>query len=79
VRWHRAAWRTQAEAFPAGYREAIANISSYPASADLVACLIDVFTLGKALYELRYDLENRPDWVGIPLAAVLEQIADGAP
>ena len=73
-----AAWRAQAEAFLAGYREAIANISSYPANADLVARLIDVFTLGKALYELRYELENRPDWVGIPLAAVLEQIADGA-
>lgn len=74
-----AAWSAQAEAFPAGYREAIAVISSCPANADLVARLIDVFTLERALYELRDELENRPDWVGIPLAAVLEQIADCAP
>jgi maltose alpha-D-glucosyltransferase/alpha-amylase len=74
-----AASRAQAEGFLAGYREAIAAISSYPANADLAARLIDVFMLERALYELRYELENRPDWVGIPLAAVLEQIADGAP
>jgi maltose alpha-D-glucosyltransferase / alpha-amylase len=74
-----AAWRAQAESFLAGYREAIAAISSYPANANLAARLIDVFTLEKALYEMRYELENRPDWVGIQLAAVLEQIADSAP
>ena len=25
----------------------------------------------KALYELRYELDNRPDWVGIPLKGLL--------
>ena len=44
-------------------------ISSYPANADLAARLIDVFMLEKALYEPRYELENRPDSVGIALAA----------
>jgi predicted trehalose synthase len=27
--------------------------------------------LDKALYELNYELNNRPDWVRIPLAAIL--------
>ena len=30
--------------------------------------LLAVFELEKAVYELRYELDNRPDWVGIPVA-----------
>jgi maltokinase len=33
--------------------------------------LLAVFELEKAVYELRYELNNRPDWVGIPVAGVL--------
>ena len=32
--------------------------------------LLDLFELEKALYELRYELDNRPDWVGVPLAGI---------
>jgi len=34
--------------------------------------LLELFELEKALYELRYELRNRPDWAGIPLATLLE-------
>jgi maltokinase len=33
--------------------------------------LLSVFELEKAVYELRYELNNRPDWVGIPVAGIL--------
>jgi maltose alpha-D-glucosyltransferase/alpha-amylase len=33
--------------------------------------LLPLFELQKALYELRYELNNRPDWVRIPLAGIL--------
>jgi predicted trehalose synthase len=33
-----------------------------------------VFELEKAVYELRYELDNRPDWVGIPVAGILRLI-----
>jgi maltose alpha-D-glucosyltransferase/alpha-amylase len=33
--------------------------------------LLELFELEKALYELRYELNNRPGWVGIPLAGIL--------
>ena len=33
--------------------------------------LLDLFLLEKALYEVRYELENRPNWVGIPLLGIL--------
>ena len=33
--------------------------------------LLAVFELEKAVYELRYELDNRPDWVRIPVAGIL--------
>jgi maltokinase len=38
--------------------------------------LLSVFELEKAVYELRYELNNRPDWVGIPVAGVLRLLDD---
>ena len=32
--------------------------------------LIDLFEIEKALYELRYELTNRPEWVSIPIAGI---------
>ncbi len=34
--------------------------------------LLGLFELEKALYELRYELGNRPTWAGIPLQGILE-------
>jgi maltose alpha-D-glucosyltransferase/alpha-amylase len=33
--------------------------------------LLSAYLLEKALYELRYELNNRPDWVSIPLEGIL--------
>jgi maltose alpha-D-glucosyltransferase/alpha-amylase len=33
------------------------------------------FTLEKAVYEVSYDLANRPDWVDIPLKGILGILA----
>ncbi|MFZ1545529.1 MAG: putative maltokinase, partial [Candidatus Nitrotoga sp.] len=44
----------------------------YASVADFEAAvwLIDLFELEKALYELRYEMDNRPDWIGVPLAGI---------
>jgi maltose alpha-D-glucosyltransferase/alpha-amylase len=39
--------------------------------------LIEIFVLEKALYEICYEAANRPDWIPIPLAGVVEIICHG--
>ena len=34
--------------------------------------LLNIFLLEKAIYELNYELNNRPEWVDIPLDGILE-------
>ena len=57
--------------FLGGYRLAVAaNPDLLPAPAEAQR-MLDVCLLEKALYELQYELNNRPDWVRIPLAGIL--------
>jgi maltokinase len=41
-----------------------------PAGESGVANLLSIFELEKAIYELQYELENRPDWLPIPAAGI---------
>ena len=43
-----------------------------PRTPDEVQVLLDAHLLEKALYEVRYELNNRPEWVRIPLRGVLD-------
>jgi predicted trehalose synthase len=41
-----------------------------PGNRGQLDSLLAIFELEKALYELRYELDNRPDWVPIPVAGI---------
>ncbi len=41
-----------------------------PSGQPAIERLLTVFELEKAVYELRYELDNRPDWVRIPVAGI---------
>jgi trehalose synthase-fused probable maltokinase len=41
-----------------------------------IASLLAVFELEKAIYELRYELDHRPDWVRIPVAGIVRLLED---
>jgi maltose alpha-D-glucosyltransferase/alpha-amylase len=47
-----------------------------PTNRDELKILLSVYLLEKALYELGYELNNRPDWVRIPLLGVLQLLED---
>ena len=59
------------------YAKAIRGCPSFPAGLAQATDLLRLFVIEKALYEIGYELANRPDWAGIPLAGVLA-IVDGA-
>jgi maltokinase len=65
--------RTRA-AFLDGYFETV-DSTLLPHGQDAVRKLLSVFELEKAVYELRYELNNRPDWVAIPVAGI-ERLLD---
>ena len=65
------AWRIRASrTFLKAYDEATSE-SRLVADAETAAMATDAFALEKALYEIAYEAENRPDWIGIPLRGVL--------
>jgi maltokinase len=71
-------WEEQArERFLEGYRAAV-DPSLVPTGAAMDK-LLTVFELEKAVYELRYELNNRPDWVKIPVAGIVRMLEQEVP
>jgi maltokinase len=63
-------WEERArESFLAGYLEAV-DSALMPPGEPPTRTMLSIFELEKAVYELRYELNNRPDWVGIPVAGI---------
>jgi trehalose synthase-fused probable maltokinase len=64
-------WEDRArDAFLHGYFDRV-EPSLLPPGESPTRQLLAVFELEKAVYELRYELNNRPDWVAIPVAGIL--------
>lgn len=71
-------WEAPArEAFLGGYRGAVAQAPVRLAPEDDVAftSACSFFECEKAVYELAYERNNRPDWAGIPHAALRKLLA----
>ena len=63
-------WEQRArEAFLGGYFSTV-DPTLLPAGQAATEKLLQIFELEKAVYELRYELNNRPDWVPIPVAGI---------
>jgi maltose alpha-D-glucosyltransferase/alpha-amylase len=66
-----------AAAFLAAYSSAASGEVWWPADADEQRLLLAAFTLDKAVYELAYEIANRPDWIDVPLGALEVLIGSG--
>ncbi|MGH7425260.1 MAG: putative maltokinase, partial [Candidatus Methylomirabilales bacterium] len=63
-------YRWVSASFLRAYLHAAAGASFLPPARGELEVLLDAFLLEKALYELAYELDHRPDWAGIPLRGV---------
>ena len=67
-------WQQQAaEAFLDGYEDVARESALASARAEMDG-LLELFVLEKAVYELKYEVDNRPDWVRIPLNGLLNTL-----
>jgi trehalose synthase-fused probable maltokinase len=69
-------WEARARSeFLDGYTETV-DASLLPPGEEAMVRLLAIFELEKAVYELRYELDNRPDWLSIPVAGIVRLLED---
>lgn len=69
-RWAEAWSRCAANRFLGQYYETSGAARYLPTDSWAKAKLLEMYLLAKAIYELGYELNNRPEWVGIPLEGI---------
>ena len=57
-------------AYLRAYLDTAKDAPFIPRSKEETAALLDIFILEKAVYELNYELNNRPEWTAIPLKGI---------
>jgi maltose alpha-D-glucosyltransferase/alpha-amylase len=71
-------WRLWVSAaFLGAYLDTAGSASFVPRDREQLRVMLDTLLLNKAIYELGYELNNRPDWVRIPLNGILELVGEG--
>ena len=57
-------------AFVKSYLETAGEADFIPRDREDLLLMLNAFLMEKAIYELGYELNNRPEWVGIPLIGI---------
>lgn len=74
-RWAEAWSRCAANRFLAEYYDTSGSARYLPGDSRARGKLLEIYLLAKAVYELGYELNNRPSWVGIPLEGISRLLA----
>jgi maltose alpha-D-glucosyltransferase/alpha-amylase len=69
--WAEAWYRWVGGAFVDAYRGAAARGSYLPSTDEGFSALLALHLIDKCAYEVSYELNNRPEWVDVPLAGLL--------
>jgi maltose alpha-D-glucosyltransferase/alpha-amylase len=71
--WARPFERRVREVFWEGYVEGGRDSISFAEDKGQASTLIELFSLERALYEIRYELDNRPSWVSLPVKGIIDR------
>jgi maltose alpha-D-glucosyltransferase/alpha-amylase len=72
--WRRRWTERSQEELLAAYRDGMADTELLPDDRDDLALLLDVYVVTKSLYEVRYELANRPAWAAWPMSSLVEML-----
>lgn len=72
--WARLWYRAVASEYLGSYLGAVKGTRLVPGDEAVLEAMLDAYMLEKALYELGYELNSRPDWAGIPLQGIMETL-----
>jgi predicted trehalose synthase len=78
VPWAREWVAATSAAFLRGYLDAARGAPLLPSDPQQLRKALDLFMLGKAIYELRYELNNRPQWAATPLGGIMQILDSGS-
>ncbi len=73
-RWAELWFHRVSTGFVAAYLDAADQAPFLPPSQSELQLLLSVYLLDKAVYELGYEINNRPDWVWLPLRGIAEVV-----
>jgi maltose alpha-D-glucosyltransferase/alpha-amylase len=76
--WTRLWYRWVSAVFLKEYLAVLGDSDLLPKSKTELAVLLDAHLLEKAIYEIGYELNTRPDWIKIPLQGVLQLLPAAA-
>jgi maltose alpha-D-glucosyltransferase/alpha-amylase len=69
-RWADLWYREMSSVFLQSYLKTTADAIFVPQNPDDLQVLLEAYLLDKAVYEIGYELNNRPDWVVIPIRGI---------
>ncbi len=69
-RWADIWYRQMSSTFLQSYLKTSAAASFIPKEEDDLQVMLEAYLLDKAVYEVGYELNNRPDWVVIPIRGI---------
>jgi maltose alpha-D-glucosyltransferase/alpha-amylase len=76
-RWADHWYRNMSSVFLQSYLQTTAGASFIPQTESDLTVMLEAYLLDKAVYEVSYELNNRPDWVVIPIRGI-KHILDAA-
>jgi maltose alpha-D-glucosyltransferase/alpha-amylase len=76
-RWLRFWYAWMSSAYVRAYLDCVGQASFVPSDVPECESTLQIFLLEKCIYELGYELNNRPDWVHLPVRGIVDLVEGG--